>query len=354
VPVCDLASVDVYPILPAKDPWRYRNKMEFSFSQNRAGDRFLGLIIANSRGHVLNLEECHLTSPWFIETLKSVRSWWVETDLKAYHRYSNTGSLRTLTLREGIRTQEKMAILTVSGHPDFALSRVQIDGYVKAVQACGAASVFLCVQQLCKGSPTQFFEMHLAGPDHINEYLEIGTRAYKFKISPRSFFQPNTLQAEALYRRALEMVSPGKKKLVLDLYCGTATLGMSFALQAEKVVGIELAPEAILDAECNLQVNEISNVELHCGDVGKILQREKIASPDLVIVDPPRAGLMDDALQQLLALAPKEILYISCNPETQAKNIKALLENGYKLTALQPVDQFPHTPHIENIAHLSR
>ena len=140
----------------------------------------------------------------------------MQSSLKAYHRYSNTGSLRTLTLREGIRTQEKMAILTVSGHPDFSLSREEIAGYVKAVEACGKASIFLCIQQLCKGSPTQFFEMHLSGPDHIQEQLEIGLaqqkKIFRFKISPAPFFNPIRSKPNDFHSRALEMVSPGKKK----------------------------------------------------------------------------------------------------------------------------------------------
>lgn len=340
-----------HEILGAANPWRYRNKMEFSFSQNRAGDHFLGLMIAKSRGRVLNLNECHLASSWFIETLKNVRSWWIESGLKAYHRYANTGSLRSLTLREGVRTQDKMVILTVSGHPDFSLSRAHLESFV---QASGAASIFLCVQQIMTGAPTQFFEMHLAGRDHIQEQLEIHGRSYMFKISPRSFFQPNTRQAEQLYRRALEMAGAKKRELMLDLYCGTATLGIVFAEYAKRVVGIELSPEAILDAECNVKMNKADNVELHCGDVAKILKQEKIEKPDLVIVDPPRCGLMEEALAHILALAPQEILYISCNPEAQAKNVKAFVAQGYALCEIQPIDQFPHTPHIENIALLRK
>jgi 23S rRNA (uracil1939-C5)-methyltransferase len=350
-------GVKIHPILACKTPWHYRNKMEFSFSQNRAGEHFLGLIMRGSRRrHVMNIEECHLTSSWFSEVLNSVRSWWKESTLKAYHPYSNTGSLRTLILREGKRTQEKMVILTVSGEPEFALKKKEIEGYVDAVKRAlpqGEVSIFLCVQQLQKGSPTQFYEMHLAGRDHILEKMEIASKTYTFKISPRSFFQPNPLQAELLYQRALEMSSADHETELLDLYCGTATLAMVFAHRVKRAYGIELCKEAVLDARCNLELNQIQNVEVEWGDVGKVLQ-EKNRPFTHLIVDPPRSGLNEEAIVQILRLSPKEIVYVSCNPTTQAENIKRFVEKGYALIELQPVDQFPHTPHLESIALLRR
>ncbi|MBI2742815.1 MAG: 23S rRNA (uracil(1939)-C(5))-methyltransferase RlmD [Chlamydiales bacterium] len=360
-----LEGVKLDEIIPCRDPWRYRNKMEFSFSQNKAQDHFLGLMLKRSGRRVLNVEECYLTSPWFTKTLNSVRDWWKSTQIKAYHPYANTGSLRTLTLREGKRTQDKMAILTVSGQSDFALTKDQLDGFVNAVKRVVPEeeqmriSIFLRIQQIQKGSPTQFFEMLLSGPDHITERLEIEIegkkRIFTFKISPTSFFQPNSLQAEILYGRALEMCAVTPEMHVLDLYCGTATLGMVFAERAGRVTGIELNPEATFDAESNLERNGTKNMEIHCGDVGKILKswEDQALHPDLVIVDPPRAGLDPTSIAQILRLAPKKILYVSCNPATQAQNVKVFIENGYKLLKLQPVDQFPHTPHLESIALLS-
>lgn len=361
-----LGGVKVHEILACASPWRYRNKMEFSFSQNKAGEHFLGLMLARGGRRVLNLEECYLTSPWFTKTLNSVRSWWKSSTLKAYHTYANTGSLRTLTLREGRRTLEKMAMLTVSGVADFALNKEQLDGYIEAVKSVlpeeerEKICIFLRIQQTQKGSPTQFFEMHLSGPDHITEKLEIEIdgkkRPFLFKISPTSFFQPNSFQAELLYGRALEMAAVTRDTHVFDLYCGTATLGMVFAERAGRVTGIELSPEATFDAESNLKANGIENMQVRCGDVGKVLKsmHEENLKPDLVIVDPPRAGLDATALAEILQLAPKQILYVSCNPASQALNVKIFVENGYTLLELQPVDQFPHTPHLECIARLER
>lgn len=366
-PLLQASSVTLHPIIPCKGFWQYRNKMEFSFSQNLAKDPFLGLMIAGARSKVLNLEECHLTAPWFIKVLSSVREFWKESGLSAYHM-SDRGSLRTLTLREGKKTQDKMAMLTVSGNPAYSLTRKQLDAFVQAVKRAlpdnehERLSIFLRIQQIAKGHPTQFYEMHLHGPDHIKEILEVddGTQSstLTFKISPTSFFQPNTLQTQILYSRALQMLKLSPTSTVYDLYCGTCTIGLAMAKRVKQVIGIELNPHAIFDAKVNQELNQIQNIQLFCGDVGKIL-KEHLAQPgftppDVAIVDPPRTGLDPAALSALLALQPRQILYISCNPSTQVQNLLELTSAGYQLLELQPVDQFPHTMHIENIAILKK
>lgn len=341
----------VKPIIPCQDPWAYRNKMEFSFSQNKAGDRFLGLILRRSRGKVFNLQECLISPSWMAEALQRVRAWWESTSLTAFNFRSGLGTLRTLTLREGRRTGDRLAMLTVSGDPRFALTRSQLNGFIQALND-PKMSIFLRVQQAIAGSPTQFFEMHLSGPDHIREELHLQGRTLRFKISPTSFFQPNTAQAEVLYNTALEIAQMTPRSTVYDLYCGTATLGMAFALKAEQVIAIELNPHAVFDAKVNAEVNQIGNIDIQCGDVGKVLSTASVLNPDLAIVDPPRPGLDALALEALKKLQPRQILYVSCNPVTQAQNIAQLPE--YKIVQIQPVDQFPHTPHIENIILLKR
>lgn len=358
-------STQVFPIIGCDDLWRQRNKMEFSFSQNKAGEKFLGLIIAGSRGHVMNLTECHLVSEWYTQLLGDVRNWWEASGLCAY-RLNNTGTLRTLIVREGKKTGDKLVMLTVSGNPDYTISQAQLQSFVEVVKMSvpeekrARLSIFLRVQQILKGSPTQFFEMHLYGPDHLLEKMTLSFDppvGLAFKVSPTSFFQPNTLQAEKLYSAALSMVSFPKKH-VFDLYAGTATLGMAMAAKAEKVTTIEINPHACFDAESNKELNGFSNIAILCGDVGKKLeelrQRPDFVPPDLVIVDPPRVGLDAAAIGHLKALKPDEILYVSCNPESQAANIQELIGEGYRLAKVQSVDQFPHTPHIENIALLQR
>lgn len=316
-------GVIFHPIIGMDDPWGYRNKMEFTFNRD-----YLGLILAGSKGYVFNLEECHLTSDWFAQTVVKVRKWWQESHIPP-------GILRYLTLRQH---KQKMVILQVMD----AVARPLLDSFVNLFDK--ETSVFLRIIQQIKGQPTQYFEMHLSGPTHIEEQLG----NFTFKISPTSFFQPNTSQAERLYTRALELLGPSGT--LYDLYCGTGTLGLFAAPYCNNVIGIELNPYAIFDARLNAETNSISNIEFIQGDVGKTL--ENLQPPDSVIVDPPRVGLDKAAINHLLKLGPKKILYISCNPETQAQNIKDLV--GYKLTDIQPVDQFPHTVHCENIAILEK
>jgi len=352
-------SATVRPIVGCDDPWNYRNKMEFSFSENRDGEKFLGLILAGSRGRVFNLKSCSIASSWFDQIVEGVRTWWEESGLSAYHFKTDQGHLRTLTLREAKQGVGKMVMLTVSGNPEFALKQSQIDRFVELIQKISAhetVSIFLQVHQVCKGKPTQFYEMLLAGPDHITERLEIELEKeiypLEFKISPTSFFQPNTLQAQKLYSLGLAGLSL-KGKRVFDLYCGAATLGISAALVAKEVVGIELNPYAVFDARWNVEANKVENVRIEKGDVGELLSKIQEA-PDVVIVDPPRIGLDAKALKHLVELSPEEILYISCNPKSQRENAEELIKAGYRLKMIQPVDQFPHTYHIENICVFKR
>lgn len=355
----------IHSILQCDPPWHYRNKMEYTFSQNKAGEKFLGLIMTGGKGRVFSLTECHLTDPWFHSSVAAVRSFWENSSLRAYHMTSNEGSLRTLTLRRGSRTGHKLAFLTVSGHPEFSLKKSDLEGFVKALHSVvpeeerSTFSIFLRVQQILKGSATQFYEMHLAGPDHLSEELHIKQlgKVFKFKISPTAFFQPNTLQAEKLYGRALEMAGEGIIDHVLDLYAGTSTLGILFSYKAKKVTSIEINPHAVFDAEVNKEWNQIVNLQVNQGDVADVLatlKQDPTFNPQLVVVDPPRSGLDAKALAHLVGISPEKILYISCNPATQAENVKELIAHGYHLTSIQPVDQFPHTIHVENICLLER
>lgn len=362
-------DVTIRPIVSCDPPWEYRNKMEFTFSGDISGNKYLGLIIDSSRGKVLNLTECHLVKPWFIHALKATKAWWGESDLQAYHPHANTGSLRTLIVREGIRTGDRLVMLTVSGRPEYALQRRHLESFVafirdaiEPVDPSSTLSIFLRIQQAVKGIETNFYEMLLHGPDHIREILHIktagGIATLSFDISPSAFFQPNTRQSEKLYSLALQMLEIPSDSIVYDLYCGTGTLGICAAKNARQVLGIEISPESSLDARSNAAKNHLNNVEIITGPVRDVIAAKRkegtLPLPDVVMVDPPRSGLDADTLQHLADLKPQKILYISCNPVTQAENIEALQKMGYVIKAIQPVDQFPHTVHIENIVILER
>ena len=344
-------------IITCDSPFNYRNKMEFSFSENRANTKFLGLMIAHASTYVFNVTECHLASPWMSDVINAIRCWWEKTNLKAYSLSDNSGHLRNLTLRESFTDHKKMVMLTVSGNPQFALSKDLINSFAQAVKEVlveDDPAIFLQIHQAIKGKPTQLFEMHLSGDAYIQEKLTIKGHELFFKISPTSFFQPNSKQAEKLYALALDIAAVSNKDIVYDLYAGTGTLGMIFAKLVKKVISIELNAHAVCDAKENIKLNDIDNIEVLQGDVGKVLTETKdLSKPDLVVVDPPRAGLDAVAMQNIKKLLPKKILYISCNPYTQIENVNEMCSFGYKLKILQPVDQFPHTYHIENIAYLT-
>ena len=358
--------VQFKPIITPQSPWNYRNKMEFSFSSDAAKNFYLGLHMDSGRGKVFNLTECHLVNPWMADAVEAVEEWWKEERLEAYHPYRNTGALRTLTTREGIRTQDRMIILTVSGNPDYALKQHQLGSLVAFLRAAvepedasAHFTIFLRIQQTAKGMATQFYEMLLHGQDHLREILYVTLKEgaspvpMKFKISPAAFFQPNTLQAERLYSAALSDLNLKQEDCLYDLYCGTGTFGICAAKEAGQVIGIELMPEATLDAAENATTNGLNNISFLTGSVPKVLEEIKLENkfpkPSIVAVDPPRAGLDPKAIQQVLDLQPDRILYISCNPVTQAQNLAELVSGGYECEIIQPIDQFPHTPHVENI-----
>lgn len=340
-------------ILAPPQSYEWRNKMEFSFSEDKAQNRYLGLIMQDSKGKVFNVERCHLASPWMSGILAPVRTWWEETGLRAYKHNQNTGTLRSLFLREGMTTGDRMAMLHVSGNPEDALTQNQMQSFkevcLKWTPEGGNLAVFILIQLAMKGQKTQFFEIHLSGRDMIRE--ELGGKL--FLISPRSFFQPNTLQAGVLYQKGIDLLDLQGDETVYDLYCGTGTLGIFASAQAKQVIGVEISKEACLDANQNVAINKIENVRIVNGDVGKVLSGD-FPPADVVMVDPPRAGLSDGAIQHILRLNPKKILYISCHLESLAKNVLNFTQFGYNISAVQPVDQFPHTYHVETLVYLKK
>lgn len=359
------------PIIGCKNQWRYRNKMEFSFSSDSQGKKYLGLFLDSQKGRVVDLKECYLVDSWFMDGLKAAKQWWHESRLEAYHPHKDTGSLRTITFREGGRTGDRLVMLTVSGNADYALKSHEIESFVafirdavEPVDPSRNLSIFLRIHQSVKGMPTNFYEMHLYGSEYIREVIKIQPTAngpsvsLQFNVGPSSFFQPNTAQAEIFYSQAIQLAQIPPNGVVYDLYCGTGTLGICAAQIAKQVVGIELFPDAALDARTNVSNNGVKNVTIMSGAVRYVLKQiqdeQLFPKPDVVMIDPPRPGLDPDAMKHLITLNAKRIVYLSCNPATQARDVGDLLQHGYQVETIQPIDQFPQTYHIENIVILSR
>lgn len=363
-------NVELFDILKSDNIFEYRNKMEFSFSQNQKKTKFLGLIMKGQR-FVIDIERCHLASIWFSKVLLEIKNWWEKFDFSAFNYFNGDGLLRNLTIKEGKNTSDKMVMLTISDEKVLTQEEKQsfIEHVLKAIAPKTEVSIFLCVHVAKKGQKTTFDLQNIYGKNHITEVLNIKTlnqdMLLKFQIGPLSFFQPNPHMAEKLYSKALSYLDEEelKNSVALDLYSGTGTIAMILSKFVKKVIAIEIEKDAVTMAKENMKLNNIENLEIYRGDVSQVLddlinkkssQNLEFENPKIIVVDPPRCGLSDDAIKNILKIFPKKIIYISCNPKTQAQDIKILVQNGYKLMILHPVDQFSHTFHIENIAVLKR
>ena len=357
--------------VPAASPWTYRNKMEFSFGDDDERRETVGMHPAGYRYEVMDLHHCRLESDAAMVIVAAARAHRLARGLPHHDQRRDTGWLRTLTVREGKRTGERMVEITTSASLEVETSDGPGDPATEAA-AFGVAlksaaeragirldSLWWSVHDARRGHRTELHSTHLAGAPHLCEKLEVaGARALSFHIHPRAFFQPNTLQAEVLYGLVLESLGPqGADAHVLDLYCGTGTIGLCLAQRVGRVTGIELSPQAVDNAKANAVRNGITNISFLCGDVATVLEAEGLSRPgaaDAVIVDPPRAGLMPAAIACLGALGVERIIYVSCNPEALARDLIGLQAVGYSVDAVTPVDHFPQTAHVETIVQLNR
>ena len=333
----------VAPILPAEQTWRYRNKLEYSFG---AGDDglSLGFHRAGSWSEIDDVEEDVLASERVDTLRRQVREWCRAEGLSAYDREGHDGFLRNLVVREGRRTGQLQARL-VTSEGDF-----RADALAAAAEA---ADSFLWtrsagVAETTRGGETQL----LRGVPEIEERL-LGLR---FRISPDAFFQTNTEMAERLYGQAAELAALTGREKVFDLYCGIGTIALALADGAGEVVGVEVVEQAVADAIAGARLNGVDNARFFAGDVRTAMRPllEEAGRPDVLVVDPPRAGLSQKVVRRLLEAEAKRIVYVSCNPTTLAPNARQLAEAGYRLSTVRPVDMFPQTPHIECVALLER
>lgn len=357
---------EISPILGSTEIWRYRNKMEYTFSNKKwrtweevnSGCEFndspnaLGFHIPGAFDKVLHINECHLQNSLGDE----IRNWlfeYAETnslsfyDLKAQH-----GLLRTLMIRIS-STGEVMVCVVFGENNSQDIKDLMSNLYEKFPMITSLLYVVnLKVNDTISDQEIIVFK----GREYINEEME----GLHFRVNAKSFYQTNSLQAYELYKVARKFagledeIEENKKPLLYDLYTGTGTIANFVAKKCKQVIGIEYVPEAIEDAKLNSQVNNIDNTLFYAGDMKDILTDEFIAKhgrPDIMIIDPPRAGMHDDVIKVILNAEPKLLVYVSCNPATQARDL-SILDSKYKVTAVQPVDMFPHTHHVENVVKL--
>jgi 23S rRNA (uracil1939-C5)-methyltransferase len=339
-----LDGFEMLPIVPAVEQWRYRNKLEFSFGTDAEGQLICGFHAPGSWEDIVHVEDCLLQSERGNRARREVLEWARAEGLTAYDRRSQLGELRNLVIREGRRTGEIQVRLVVSEGTEIDAGSLN-----RAVEADSLLITSIeTVGETTSGGTTE----RVAGSETIAE--EVG--GLRFQLSGQAFFQTNTEMAEQLYKVAADTADLKGWERVYDLFCGIGTIGLSLAPRSGEVWGLEIVEEAIADAINNAKANEISNVQFFAGDVRLALRElvEKAGRPDLVVVDPPRAGLSQKVVRRILEASPKRIVYVSCNPTTLAPNAAQMVEAGYVLKSVRPVDMFPQTPHIEAVALLER
>jgi 23S rRNA (uracil1939-C5)-methyltransferase len=334
------------PIVPATSQFRYRNKLEYSFTQTDAGVD-LGFHRAGRWDEVIGIEECLLTTDIGNAIRLAVRDWAREERLEPYDQSSGIGYLRHLVVREGRNTGQALVVLvTAPGERFEAGYLVDVLQRVPEVRSIHWAINDTPAEQT--NLPTRL----LWGDEAIEEEL-LGLR---FRVRPSAFLQTNTEMAERLYELARAYAQLQGAENVYDLYCGTGTIGLALAGGAAAVWGLEISEEAVACAIENAELNGIGNARFYAGNVGQTIEelREEAGTPDVVVVDPPRAGLAGKALRRTGALRAPRIVYVSCNPTTLASDLQVLRDEfGYRLERCRPVDMFPHTPHVESVSALT-
>jgi 23S rRNA (uracil1939-C5)-methyltransferase len=343
-----LDGFELEPIVAAEEPWRYRNKMEYSFGWDEEADRLkLGFHARGRWDRVNDARDCMLASERNNAIRNLVRDWCAEQGLSAIDRHTNDGFLRNLVVREGRRSGE-LQVRLVTSVGDFEVDALAAEIGRRFPEASFLWSRMQGVAGITHGGVTEV----VTGEERLRERLG----DLEFSISPEAFFQTNTEMAEHLYGLAAQYAALAGTERVYDLFCGIGTLSLALALRAGELWGVEISEEAVADAIHNAQLNEVDNAQFFAGDVRDALRPllEKAPRPDVVVIDPPRAGLSQKVVRRLVEAHPRRIVYVSCNPTTLAPNAAQMQEGGYRLVKVRAVDMFPHTPHIECVALLER
>jgi 23S rRNA (uracil1939-C5)-methyltransferase len=342
-----LAEPPLEPIVPAEEIFHYRNKLEYSFTQTPSGPA-LGFHKAGRWDEVLEIEKCWLTTDLGNAIRNAVRDWARAEHLQAYDQEHQTGYLRHLVVREARNTGQVLVMLVTARGERFEREEL--------VDTLRRFPEVRSIHWAVNDSPAEVTNLPselLWGEEAIEEEL-LGLR---FRIRPNAFLQTNTRMAERLYELAREAAALTRDETVYDLYCGTGTIALTLARDALTVWGVEVSEESVACAIENAELNGIANAAFYAGEVGDSLEElaERAGPPDVVVVDPPRAGLSGKAVRRIGRLEPKRLVYVSCNPTTLAGNVKDFARDwGLELRRVTPVDMFPHTPHVEAVALLTR
>jgi 23S rRNA (uracil1939-C5)-methyltransferase len=337
----------VEPIVPAVERWRYRNKLEYSFGE-QDGELVLGFHRPGRWNEIDDVSEDVLASERVDEVRETVKAWCRDEGLSAYDRAAGSGLLRNLVVREGRRSGQIQARIVTSDGDFRALDMAAaLEGLTGVLWTRSAG-----VAETTRDGETDL----LSGSSLLEESLECAGEQLRFRLSPDAFFQTNTEMAERLYGAATELADLSGRERVFDLFSGIGTIALALAPVAGEVWGVEVVERAVADAIENARLNGIDNARFYAGDVRTALRPlvEEAGAPDVVVVDPPRAGLSQKVVRRILETDAARVVYVSCNPTTLAPNARQLVDAGYRLERVLPVDMFPQTPHIECVALLSK
>ena len=338
----------VSPVIGMEQPYFYRNKVHAVFDRDRKGNIISGIYEANTH-HVIPVEECLIEDEKCQEIIRSIRGMLKSFKIKTYDEDTGYGLLRHVLVRRGFQTGQIMVVLVI-GSPVFHSK----NNFVKSLRKTypEISTVVLNINDKKTSMVLGERENTIYGPGYIRDILCGCT----FRISPKSFYQVNPVQTEILYQTAIEYAGLTGKETVIDAYCGIGTIGLVAARKAGKVIGVELNKDAVRDARINAKENAIKNARFYQGDAGDFMVSMADAGEkaDVVFMDPPRAGSTQEFLSSAVKLQPSRIVYVSCNPETLARDLKYLVKNKYQVKKIQPVDMFPFTEHVETVVLMSK
>ncbi|MBU9722824.1 MULTISPECIES: 23S rRNA (uracil(1939)-C(5))-methyltransferase RlmD [Bacillaceae] len=340
-----LEDVTVHETIGMDEPWRYRNKAQVPFGEMEGG--LIAGFYAERSHQIIDMNECaiqHEENDTVVQLVKKIAK---KYGIRGYDDKSHKGTLRHVVTRYGYRTQELMVVLVTKGkelpNKENLIEEIRselpnVKSIVHNINSKRTNVIF--------GDQTEV----LWGEEVIHDYIG----DIKFAISARSFYQVNPVQTQVLYEKALEYADLSGKEHVIDAYCGIGTISLFLAQKAKHVYGVEIVPEAISDAKKNARLNGVENVDFAVGEAEKVMPwwYAQGVRPDVIVVDPPRKGCDEELLETIVKMQPERVVYVSCNPATLARDLKYLGDRGFETKEVQPVDMFPHTGHVENVAIL--
>lgn len=339
---------NVKPIIGMDDPFYYRNKVHAVFDRDRKGNIICGTYEAKTH-KVVPVEDCMIEDKISQEIIRTIRDMLKSFKIKTYDEDTGYGLLRHVLVRRGFATNEIMVVLVV-GSPVFPSK----NNFVKALRKKypQITTVVLNVNDKKTSMVLGERDIVIYGKGFIRDIL----CGCSFRISPQSFYQVNPVQTEILYKTAIEYAGLGRKETVIDAYCGIGTIGLVAAKRAKNVIGVELNSDAVHDARINARENKITNAHFYQGDAGEFMEKmaENGECADVVFMDPPRTGSDKKFMSSVIKLGPSRIVYISCGPETLARDLEYLTKYGYEVRKIQPVDMFSFTDHCENVCLLTK